>query len=308
MVKMETTDIRIRTVRFAAVSMAVLLAAGPCLADGQSAITRPSKDIILAFLLPGQIAQVAVVEGQRVKKGQLLMRQDDEPEQKQLAVSKFQAEDTTRIEAAIKQGGLRQVIFQRTDQTYRQQAATKLERDQAEVEWEIAKLSLKLARFQQKLDQLRYQADSLQLRRMRIHSPIDGRVENVQVEVGESVDKLTPVVRVVQTDPLWVDVAVPAAVAARLQPGQPASARVNPARYDPELTDKDFPLRYKLAAGKIKHISTVADAASNTRRVRVELPNPENVPAGLHVLVDFPQQEEAATDSQPSRTAKKTQP
>jgi len=143
---------------------------------------------------------------------------------------------------------------------------------------------------------------------MRIHSPIDGRVENVQVEVGESVDRLTPVVRVVQTDPLWVDVAVPAAVAARLQPGQPATARVNPARYDPKLTDKDFPLRYKLRTGKIKHISTVADAASNTRRVRVELPNPENVPAGLHVLVELPQQEEAATDSQPSETTKKTQP
>jgi hypothetical protein len=40
--------------------------------------------------------------------------------------------------------------------------------------------------------------------------------------------------------------------------------------------------------GKIMRIAEVADPASDTRAVKVELPNASGRPAGLHVLVEFP--------------------
>jgi hypothetical protein len=41
--------------------------------------------------------------------------------------------------------------------------------------------------------------------------------------------------------------------------------------------------------GKILHISSVADAASDTLQCRVEVPNPDKRPAGERVLVQFTQ-------------------
>ena len=41
------------------------------------------------------------------------------------------------------------------------------------------------------------------------------------------------------------------------------------------------------AAGKVIYIAAVADAASNTRTVRVEVPNKALRPAGEHVKVRF---------------------
>ena len=44
---------------------------------------------------------------------------------------------------------------------------------------------------------------------MRLLSPIDGFVEKLDVEVGESVQALADAIRIVRIDPLWIDVHVP---------------------------------------------------------------------------------------------------
>jgi len=94
------------------------------------------------------------------------------------------------------------------------------------------------------------------------------------VETGESVNALGDVVRVVQIDPLWIDVPVPLTEATNLRRGN--TARVDFS--DPDKISVD---------GTIVFIGAVADAASGTLRVRVELPNKSNRPAGEHVRVTF---------------------
>jgi len=111
--------------------------------------------------------------------------------------------------------------------------------------------------------------------RMCLRSPIAGTIDKIEVEVGEAVQGLADVVRVVKTDPLWIDVPVPLAKGRTLKFGQIAEVK--------------FPdTKKKPSKGKIIYISTVADAASSTLRVRIEVPNTLNRPAGEQVRITFP--------------------
>lgn len=109
---------------------------------------------------------------------------------------------------------------------------------------------------------------------MSLKSPIAGTIDRVEVEVGESINGLADVLRVVKTDPLWIDVPVPLALGRTLKLGQVAKVRF------PDSEEK-------ASDGKIIYISTVADAASSTLRVRIEVGNKSNRPAGEHIKVVF---------------------
>jgi len=110
---------------------------------------------------------------------------------------------------------------------------------------------------------------------MQLKSPIDGRIERVEVEAGESINALADVVQVVQIDPLWIDVPVPLTEAMGLRRNMVATVEFS----GPKKVATD---------GRITFVGAVADAASGTLRVRVEVPNPAGRPAGEHVTVISP--------------------
>ena len=245
----------------------------PGFAEGIEAITKPSKDVTLSFLRPGRIATVLVKEGDMVTVGQLLVRQDDEAEQAQLEQLKAQAQDDTRIRAAEADLAQKKVDYQRFEKAAERGAATGLEVEHARLDVTIAELSLQLAKFQNQQDQRKYEEARIHVERMRLVSPIDGKVERINVEAGESVDALTEVIRVVKTDPLWVDVPVPLPLVQNKDIRSAGSAEV-------EFAGS----RVKLSA-RIIHIVAVAEM--NTLTVRVELANSGDRPAGEYVKVSF---------------------
>ena len=257
------------------------------------AITKPSKDVTLSFVQPGRIAKVLVKEGDIVKTGQLLVQQDDAAEQVLLAQLKAKAEDTTKIEAAEAQLAQKKVDLKRLQWAAQRGAATKLEVDHARLDVVIADLSLKLARFEHAQDIRKYTEAKIRLSRMRLTSPIEGKVEKIFAKTGESVDALKEVVRVVNTDLLWIDVPVPLKQARSLRKGQKAIVEFPPPVDAGETQGNAPATQYmertirKGALGKIIYIASVADAASETLMVRVELSNPSGRPAGEKVHVKF---------------------
>jgi RND family efflux transporter MFP subunit len=225
---------------------------------------------------PGRIAEVPFQEGDTVEAGQVLVGQDDAAEQVLLAQLKAQSEDLTQVRASKASLDQKRVDLARLEKAAERNAATQLEVQHSRLDVTIAELSLDLAEFEHEQAVRKYQEQKIRIDQMHLESPIDGRVEQIDVEVGESVNALADAVRVVQTDPLWIDAPVPLSTAIGLKAGQAAGVR--------------FPEAAPGAAtveGRIIFVGAVADAASGTIRVRIEVPNEARRPAGEHVVVTF---------------------
>jgi multidrug efflux system membrane fusion protein len=255
-----------------------VLNAVPTVANAEplQGITSPKADITLSFVQPGRVSDVLVKPGTTVKKGQSLVQLFNEPERIQSEQLKMLSEDQTKIHAAKAELAQKQADLNNLKQAHAKGAASQWEIDHSILNVRIAELAVKSALVEQEQYRRRYKHSRSQLECMRLEAPIAGRVEEVSVEVGESVGPLGPVVRVVQNDPLWVDVPVPMTQALDLSIGQsvrvafPGASAVN---VSPE--------------GHILDISTVADAASETLLIRIEVPNPNQRPAGERVTIAF---------------------
>jgi RND family efflux transporter MFP subunit len=238
------------------------------------AITKPSADLTLSFVQPGRIAEVAVREGDRVKADQLLVRQDDRAELLRLEQLQAQSENLTQVAAAQASLEQRTVDLKKLEWAAERGAATELEVEHARLEVKIADLSLKLARFEHEQNGRRYREAKVRVENMRLKSPVAGRVETVAVEVGESVNVMEEAVRVVRIDPLWIDAHVQLSAARSVAPASRATVRFPGAEGSP-------------VEGSVIFVSSVADAASATLRVRVQVPNRDGRPAGERVTVVF---------------------
>lgn len=254
------------------VSLAIAAHAGED--TGIAAITIPSADVTLSFVQPGRIAKVHVKEGNNVKAGELLVQQDDAADQAQLIQIKAQSEDTTQIEAAQASLDQKRVDLKKIEWVAERGSATELEVEHAQLDVKISELSLKVAQFEHEQNKMKYKEAQIRVDNMSLKNPIDGTVEKVEVEVGESVKGLDDVIRVVRTDPLWIDVPVPLAKGKTLKLGQSTKVKFPDAEQRP-------------VEGKVIYISTVADAASATLRTRIEVPNKLKRPAGEHIRVVF---------------------
>jgi len=116
---------------------------------------------------------------------------------------------------------------------------------------------------------------------MTIKSPVDGRVESIETSVGDITDPQRPVISVVQNDPLKVQFFLPIAQANKLKVG--ADAQV---RYPGEATW--FP-------GKVMVKSPLADPASDTQEIDIEMKNADQRDSGMQVQVRLPAEIGSAT-------------
>ena len=245
---------------------------------GIEAITKPSQEVKLGFVHPGILYKLLVKEGQAVKEGDLLVQQDDTAEQAQLEQLKEAAEDLTRVKAAQAQLEQKKVDQIKMEQAFKKGASTELEVQHAKLDVIIAGFQLDVENFQRKQDALKQRELQLQIDRMRIKSPVTGLVEEILVREGESSDALAKVVRVVKIDPLWVDVPMPLSQTTKLQIG----------------AELNVQLGGTMVKGKVIFLAAVAESASSTRLVRLEVPNPSGRPAGERVEIKTPQNVSAA--------------
>lgn len=258
------------------ISFASLATSGAAFSDTQIvAVTVPSADVALSFVQPGRIAEIHFKEGDQVKAEEVLVQLDDAVEQIRLAQLRAESENRVQILAAEASLAQKQVDLKKLQIAAERNAATELEVEHAKLDVRIAELSLELATFEHEQAKRKYDELKQQISNMRLRTPVDGSIEAIDVEKGESVDSTGSVARVVRIDPLWIDVPVPVAKATNLKRGNAAQVEFP----GPSGTSID---------GTIVFVGAVADAASGTLRIRVEVPNKANRPAGEHVRVSFP--------------------
>jgi len=248
--------------------------------------TRPSADVMLKFVQPGRVAEVLIKDGDRVKPGDVLVRLDDEAERVKLKQLKAVADDELHVKAAEAQLDQQRADLKKLEWAGKEGAATEWEIEHQRLEVKIGEWSLQKARFNRERAYEDYEQVRAQLDRMTMKSPISGRVEFVFVEVGESVEALGDVVRLVKIDPLWTDVPIPLAHARRLKVGDTLQVVFQ------ESGGVGIP-------GRIIHIAALADAAAETLMIRLEVANPKGRPAGERVRVLVPGVGDVAAAKQP---------
>ena len=239
------------------------------------AVTKARYDLKLGFTVDGKVVRIAVKPGESVKKGQLLMELYNE-EEKSL-VDLYELRASSDLEYKSTQAALRlaRVEEDAIRKAFENDAAKPIEVERAQIRTLQTTLEVEMAQQNGKEAKLQLEQARDRYEEYLLFAPTDGVIDQVIVAEGELVETLKPVVRLVVTDPLWIDVAVPTEDTLNLKLGGPAWVRSYlPGHEEPTI-------------GKIIHMALVADAASNTRLVRVEVPNPHKLPAGGQVTITF---------------------
>jgi multidrug efflux pump subunit AcrA (membrane-fusion protein) len=138
----------------------------------------------------------------------------------------------------------------------------------------VAEQKLAQAREQKRVAKQELEFAHAQLGLRSIRAPFGGIVADRYVNVGERVE-VKPMFRVAKVDPLRVEVIAPAAMFGSIRKGM--AAQITP----------DLPNAPRLDA-KVVLVDRLIDAASNTFRVRAELPNANgSVPSGLRCRAEL---------------------
>ncbi len=203
----EEAEELIRPVRYTQV-----LATGGTRARTFSGTVQAGIESRLSFKVPGTVEEVAVNVGDRVRRGQIIARLDDEN-------FRLQEQET---EAALAQARAQernaQRTYERTQGLYETRSASKQDLDAARAAYESA--SAQVASIQKRLE-----LAQLQLSYARLTAPFDGAVAAVMVEANENVSAGTSVAVLNAGDRPEVQIAVPEVLIAQVRPGAEAQVR-----------------------------------------------------------------------------------
>jgi len=231
---------------------------------GVRAFTQPSRDASMGFSLPTQVAEVFVKGGQEVKKGDPLLRGDDAEDQALMRLQQLVVDSDVSVKRAKVTMDLAKLEWDKLEQARAKGAATEQEVDRARLSYDGYRLDFDKAVLTQRQEEVQLDRIKARLRHLMLSAPFDGQVDHVKVDVGQSVGDNEKIVRVVKIDPLWIDVP------AQMQETGTLAAKVS----DPAWVLVEVAGKSRVLTGKVVEVAPVADPASRTRRVRVEVANP----------------------------------
>ncbi len=226
---------------------------------------RPNRDAKVAALVPGRIARVLVVEGDRVKEGQSLAEIEntlllEQARQAEAAVAQAKASvENARLAAQREENLIGRGISSRKEV---EDARTQLAVNTATLNQAEAGLATAKA----------------QLARATVRAPFDGTVVKRFAAAGEQVDGTAaqPVIEVAQIETLELMGTVPAARLAEIRSGEAFSFETNAA------PDGKFTAR-------VVSILPAVDPATNNGTVRIRVENSkQRLKLGQYLSIDLP--------------------
>ena len=198
---------------------------------------RSKQGVMLRPEVSGRIASLGFSDGQRVKRGQLLVQLDDTLQQAQLKQSEAQA-------------SIARTNLQRNRDLVAQNFVSQSAVDQSAAALEVAEAQVALSK--------------AQLARMRIVAPFDGMAGIRNVDLGDYVKDGADLVNIEDLSQVLVDFRLPERFIARVKPGQTVDVSLD------ALPGQRF-------AGRIDALDSVIDANGRSLLVRARLDNPGGV-------------------------------
>lgn len=196
---------------------------------------RSDETVVVRPEIAGRIAAIHFREGERVDKGQLLVRLDD-------SVQKADHE-RARVNLSLQKSKHERAADLRGKGFISSQA-----KDEAENNWQVADADFQL--MQARLD------------KMELRAPFAGAIGLRMVSVGDYVKEGQDIVNLEATDPLKLDFRVPEVHLAQVRNGQPLQITLD------AIPDKAW-------SGRIVAINPLIDANGRSIVVRAAVPNSE---------------------------------
>jgi RND family efflux transporter MFP subunit len=253
-------------------------------------LIEPDRTADLGSQVIGVVDQVRVERGDRVAAGEVLatLRSDVEDANARVAAARAQADaDVLAARANLE---LAEQKMRRAQVLVAQNFVSEQAVDQARGELEVARQKLNQSVADRRVSQEDVRVAEAQRALRTVRSPFTGVVVERYVGAGERVEE-KPMLRVAVVDPLRVELMVPTSQYGTLAPGDRVVVH-------PELPNA------QAVSATVRTVDTVLDAASNTFRVRLSVPNPGNrLPAGLRCKADLPVTTAAASPPTPAAPA-----
>lgn len=197
---------------------------------------RSNESVIVRPELAGRIVQINFAEGQKVKKGQVLVQLDATVPRAELV----------QMQASL---ALAKSNYERAQELFKRNAGTERALDEA--------------RFKLRNDEAAVRLAEARLDKYALTAPFDGVIGLRKVSVGDFVNAGADMVNLEQIDPLKVDFRVPEVFLASLKVGQRIAVTVD------ALPGRDF-------AGEVYAIDPLVDASGRAVVIRARIGNPDD--------------------------------
>jgi RND family efflux transporter MFP subunit len=222
----------------------------------------------------GVIEAMRVERGQKVSKGQVIAVLRADVERASVAVARSRSDAIADLQAAAANSAFARQREERARDLLAKKFISAQAYDQIRTEADVAAQKHAQAQEQRRLARRELELAASQLEMRVVRSPVNGVVVERHMSTGERVDD-KPIVRVAVIDPLRVQVIAPSSMYGRIQ--MDSVAMITP----------ELPNAAPVSA-RVFLVDKVLDSASNTFRVTLRLPNPDNaLPAGLRCRADF---------------------
>lgn len=257
----------------------------PTAALAQPAAATAAPHALACLILPSRVAEVGsavigvvdtieVDRGDPVRKGQVLARLRADVERANTEAVRSRAQSTAELRGAVAARELAQLRLDRARTLKEQDYVSGQAVEQAEAEYKVAHERLGQASDALRTAARELSASSAQTEQRVLRSPFDGVVVERYANPGERFED-KPLVKIAAVSQLRVEVVAPTALFGQLRVHQQLQVI-------PELPGASP------RSARIVQIDQVLDPASNTFRLRLDLPNPDHaLPAGLRCKIDL---------------------
>lgn len=198
---------------------------------------RAQKSVMLRAETSGKIVEIALAPGRRYEEGDVLLRLDDTAQRLALSLAETRLAEAKRVLAR----------YERLEGTG---AATVATLDERATAAELARIEVEQAR------------EALADRVLR--APFDGVAGLPEVEAGDWIESGDAIASLDDRSVLLVEIDLPESLLARVEPGMTVTATT------PAFPDRGF-------EGRVQAIDSRVDPVTRTARVRIEVPNEEDV-------------------------------
>lgn len=233
----------------------------------------PERTADIGAAVTGVIAAIRVDRGDTVRRGQPLVLLEQEIERANLQAATLRSALDAEVRGAEANLALARDRFERLNSLADSGAVAAVAIEQARAEREVAEQRVQQTQGQRKVYQQEVGVAQAQLAQRTLKAPFDGVVVERLAHEGERVED-KPLLRVAQLDPLRVELVMPASRWGSVAIGETMALL------------PDLPQAARVMA-KVTQIDRTLDAASNTFRIRLSLPNPgHEIPAGARCKLD----------------------